>query len=40
MFRQFMDALYRCGLRTVYWMLRGWWFLRRPYHEGVLVGVW
>ena len=40
MFRQVIDAMYRCGLRIAYRMLRAWWFIRRPYHEGVLVGVW
>jgi 8-oxo-dGTP diphosphatase len=35
-----LDHAWRAGLRAAYWILRGWWFVRRPTKEGAFVAVW
>jgi len=35
-----LDYAWRAGLRVAYWILRVWWFLRRPTLEGAFVAVW
>jgi 8-oxo-dGTP diphosphatase len=34
------DAVWRVGYRLAYFVLRLWWFLRRPPHRGAVVAVW
>jgi len=35
-----LDHAWRAGLRAAYWILRAWWFVRRPTKEGAFVAVW
>ena len=34
------DAVWRAVYRLGYFVLRFWWFLRRPSHRGAVVAVW
>ena len=35
-----LDHGYRLAYRAGFVAARGWWFLRRPRHEGALVAIW
>lgn len=35
-----IDACVRLALRLAYRVLRVWWFLRRPAHDGAVVAIW
>jgi 8-oxo-dGTP pyrophosphatase MutT (NUDIX family) len=35
-----MDKLYQIALWIAFRMLRVWWWLRRPSHEGALIALW
>ena len=36
----FLDRPWQLAYRWAYRLLRCWWFLRRPSHQGALVAVW
>jgi len=38
--RTIANALIRAGYRLAYWMLRLWWFVRRPQTNGAAVALW
>ena len=38
--RRVADAGYRAAFRIAYNVLKCWWFVARPRHDGVLIGVW
>jgi 8-oxo-dGTP pyrophosphatase MutT (NUDIX family) len=40
MLSKFVDLGFRTAYRTAYQVMKAWWFVRRPRHEGVFVGVW
>lgn len=35
-----VDYLFRAALWTAYRLLRAWWFIRRPQHDGAVVAIW
>ena len=35
-----VDYLVRAALWTAYRLLRVWWFIRRPRHDGAVIAVW
>lgn len=38
--RSLLDGPWRLAYRLAFGLLRCWWFLRRPHHQGALVAVW
>ncbi|HUH85041.1 MAG TPA: NUDIX domain-containing protein [Stellaceae bacterium] len=38
--RSLLDGLWRIAYWLAFRLLRCWWFLRRPHHQGALVAVW
>ena len=35
-----IDYLIRAALWTAYRLLRVWWFIRRPQHDGAVIAIW
>jgi ADP-ribose pyrophosphatase YjhB (NUDIX family) len=35
-----VDAAWRAAYIAAYWILRGWWFVRRPHSYGAFVFLW